>query len=117
MWIAAVPILYTVHCTPALSQKQNIVSTPSQPKRRTTVLLPDRTELRSVHACFAQTHQFQVKGKQGGVDRDIAGFKQSCHELEYPFAESNTIDEKSHQIKMGLYRPGDPSLLSVTENQ
>ena len=39
------------------------------------------------------------QGKKGGGDIDMTGSKQSCHELEYPFAENKIINKRSHQIK------------------
>ena len=61
-------------------------------------IIATRPNWTSVYACYAQTHQSQVKEKKGGFDIDVTGSKQSCHELGYPLA-ANNINEKSHQIK------------------
>ena len=49
--------------------------------------------------CMLRTHRSQVNGRKERVGIDMCDSKQSCHELQYPFAENNIINEKSHQIK------------------
>ena len=64
MWIAVVPVEYTIYCTPALSQKQNLVPMPPEPKHRTTVLQPGQSELDYMHATHRHTN-LKSRGKRG----------------------------------------------------
>ena len=65
MWIAVVPVEYTIYCTPALSQKQNLVPMPPEPKHRTKVMQPDQTELAYTHATHRHT-SIKSSEKKGG---------------------------------------------------
>ena len=96
MWIAAAPVVHTIRsCFVSTTQSRFNASLTQTPNSIATLL-----SWTSPYAFYAHTILKSTEEKRGSA-LDMFGSKQSCHELliQYPFAENNIINEKSHQTK------------------
>ena len=90
MWIAVLAVVYTIHSFVSTTKFRFNSSLTQTPNSSITTLPNWTSELAYMHAM--RGHQSQVNGRQEEVGIGMTGSKQSCHELEYNFAENSVIN-------------------------